>query len=219
MNQVSSSSRDQRITSPATPRGQQTRQKLLDAAEAVFGEKGYDRASIVEITRRAGVAQGTFYVYFPDKKAVFTELVKELSHRLRREIAEAVAELPDRMEKERVGFRVFFNFIHQHRSMYRIVRQAEFVDEELFRWYYRRFAEGYVRGLNQAMETEQVRHLDPEFLAYCLMGIGDFLGMRWILWEEDGLPDEILENMMAFLHGGMALRPLAEEKTTTPEEL
>lgn len=215
---MSTFSRDQRITNPATPRGQQTRQNLLDAAEAVFGEKGFERASIVEITRRAGVAQGTFYVYFPDKKAVFTELVKELSHRLRREVAEAVAGLSDRMEVERIGFRTFFNFIHKHRNMYKIVRQAEFVDEELFRWYYLRFAEGYIRGLKQAMDTGQIRRLDPEFLAYCLMGIGDFLGMRWILWEKEGLPDEILENMIAFLHGGMALRPLAEEKQATREQ-
>ncbi|MCZ7569298.1 MAG: TetR/AcrR family transcriptional regulator [Ardenticatenaceae bacterium] len=215
---MSTSARENRITNPATPRGQQTRQGLLDAAEAVFGEKGFERASIVEITRRAGVAQGTFYVYFPDKKAVFTELVKELSHRLRREIAEAVGGLPDRLEVERAGFRVFFNFIHNHRNMYKIVRQAEFVDEELFRWYYRRFAEGYVRGLERAMEAEQIRSLDSEFLAYCLMGIGDFLGMRWILWRDEGLPDEILENMIAFIHSGMALRPLAGGNPKSPEQ-
>ena len=53
---------------PATSRGQRTRNKLLDAAEQVFGEQGYEKASIVEITRTAGVAQGTFYVYFESKK-------------------------------------------------------------------------------------------------------------------------------------------------------
>lgn len=118
---------------PVTARGQKTRQKLLDAAEPVFGEKGYDRASIAEITQRAGVAQGTFYVYFPDKKAVFTELVRRLSHQLRKDIATAVEGIPDRIEVERVGFRSFFTFTHQHQNFYKIVRQAEFVDEELFR--------------------------------------------------------------------------------------
>src|SRR5690242_9455567 len=156
-----------------TPRGQQTRQRLLDAAEAVFGESGYERASIVEITRRAGVAQGTFYVYFPDKKTVFVELVKDLSHRLRQDVAAAIAGTADRVEVERAGFAAFFAFAQTHRNLYKIVRQAEFVDEELFRWYYRCLAEGYTRGLAQAIEAGQIRRLDPECLAYCLMGIGD----------------------------------------------
>ncbi|MCA9710009.1 MAG: TetR/AcrR family transcriptional regulator, partial [Myxococcales bacterium] len=71
---------------PATTRGQRTRQRLLDAAENVFGGVGYGRASIVEITRTAGVAQGTFYVYFPSKKAIFVELVWELNRKLRRSL-------------------------------------------------------------------------------------------------------------------------------------
>jgi len=211
---MSTSSRNRPATKPITPRGQQTRQKLLEAAEAVFGEMGYERASIVEITRRAGVAQGTFYVYFPDKKAAFAELVKELSHRLRLEIAEAVAGLSDRIEIERVGFRTFFTFAHKHRNLYKIVRQAEFVDEELFRWYYRRLAEGYARGLARAMEEGQIRRLDPECLAYCLMGITDFLGMRWVLWDGESPPDEVFENMMAFIRYGMDLRHEAESKET-----
>jgi AcrR family transcriptional regulator len=44
---------------PVTARGEATRRKILDAAEEVFGEMGYYEASISEITRRAGVAQGT----------------------------------------------------------------------------------------------------------------------------------------------------------------
>lgn len=203
---MSTSSPDRPITQPSTARGQQTRQKLLESAEAVFGEKGYDRASITEITQRAGVAQGTFYVYFSDKKAIFVELVQELSHRLRREIAEAVSGLSDRIEIERTGFRTFFTFIHKHRNLYKIVRQAEFVDEELFRWYYRRLAQGYTQGLAQAMEEGQIRRLDPECLAYCLMGIGDFLGMYWVLWDGEVLPEEAFENVMAFICYGIDLR-------------
>ncbi len=202
------------VTKPVTPRGQRTRHKLLEAAEAVFGEKGYERASVVEITQRAGVAQGTFYVYFPSKKAIFVELVKELSHRLRREIAEAVAGLSDRIEIERVGFRTFFDFAHRHRNLYKIVRQAEFVDEELFRWYYRRLAEGYARGLAEAMEKGQIRRLDPECLAYCLMGIADFLGMRWVLWDGESPPDEVIETMMTFIRYGMDIGHREESEET-----
>jgi AcrR family transcriptional regulator len=189
---------------PATARGQATRQRLLDAAEEVFGSSGYERAAIAAITRRAGVAQGTFYVYFPDKRAIFAELVRQLGHELRRQIATAVDGIDDRLEVERAGFRAFFGFIGAHRNLYRIVRQAEFVDEELYRGYYRRLADGYAAGLARAMDAGQVRRLDPETLAYCLMGIGDFLGMRWVLWDGRDPPERALETMTALIDHGIA---------------
>lgn len=188
---------------PVTARGQATRRRLLDAAEDVFGTKGFERASIVDVTRGAGVAQGTFYVYFTDKQAIFSELVAELGHDLRRHIARAVEGLADRMAVERAGFRAFFQFIGAHRNLYRIVRQAEFVDEELYRDYYRRLAAGYASGLEAAMGAGQVSRLDAETLAYCLMGIGDFLGMRWVLWEERDPPAHVIDTMTALIHHGM----------------
>lgn len=174
---------------PATPRGRRTRQALLDAAEVVFGERGYHSATLVDITQRARVALGTFYLYFPDKKAAFGELVRALNRTLRAEIQSAIAPLSHRLEMEEVGFETFFSFVRRHRNLYRIIRQAEFVDEELYRWHYRTLAEGYVRGLAAAQANGQVRaDLDPETLAYALMAIAEGLGMRWVLWE-DRLPD------------------------------
>lgn len=195
------------VSQPTTARGQLTRQKLLDAAEAIFGEKGFDRASINDITQRAGVAQGTFYVYFPDKKAIFVELVRELSHRLRRDISESISGIHDRATIEEYGFRAFLLFVHRHRNLYRIVRQAEFVDEELYRWYYHRFAEGYVEGLEAAMQAGRIGKTNAEALAYCLMGICDFLGMRWVLWEGATPPDDVFNAVMTFIRRGMDAPP------------
>lgn len=188
---------------PVTPRGQKTRQKLLRAAEVIFGEKGYERASIADITRKSGVALGTFYVYFPDKQSIFVEVVDELGERLRRLIAQSVSGLSHRLEVEREGLRAFFEFAREHPNLYRVVRQAEFVDEECYRRYYDRFAKGYVRGLTQAMEAGQIRRMDPEALAYCLMGIGDFLGMRWVIWEEDPGLERVLDAAMDLIQSGL----------------
>lgn len=200
MNHLSSS---RPVSRPKGERGQRTRQRLLDAAEAAFGSRGYFETSIADITRQARVAQGTFYVYFSSKRAIFSELVRERSRELRRTIQEALRGLDDRREIERVGFQAFFRFIRRHRTMYRIVRQAEFVDPALFRWYYRRFAEGYMAGLRDAARRGQIRPLDPEVLAYCLMGIGDFLGMRYVLWEKDGPAPEVVNQMMDFMLRGI----------------
>ncbi|MBW7945869.1 MAG: helix-turn-helix transcriptional regulator, partial [Sphingomonadaceae bacterium] len=49
---------------PRTARGRRTQRALLDAAAVEFGEKGFHEGSISGITRRAGVALGSFYTYF-----------------------------------------------------------------------------------------------------------------------------------------------------------
>jgi AcrR family transcriptional regulator len=89
------------VSAPKTARGQLTRQKLLEAAEEVFGSKSYWEAGVVDVISRAGVSQGTFYVYFRSKQDIFRELVLSLSRALRREIAQAVAGATDRAGRAR----------------------------------------------------------------------------------------------------------------------
>ncbi|MEM6290951.1 MAG: TetR/AcrR family transcriptional regulator [Myxococcota bacterium] len=193
-----------RVTLPATARGQRTRTRLLEAAEQIFGEQGFERASIVDITRAARVAQGTFYVYFESKRVIFTELVETLGRTLRRRLAEAVEGIEGRVERDRAGFSAFLVYVAEHQHLYRIVRQAEFVDEALYRDYYRRLAEGYVRALQPDIEAGRVDDLDPEAIAYAMMGIFDFLGMRWALWEGRMPPEHVLDDVFRFLGKGLA---------------
>jgi len=58
------------------------RLEMLRAARDVFSAKGYHAAKIDDIVAKAGVAKGTFYLYFPDKRSVFVELVDGLFSRL-----------------------------------------------------------------------------------------------------------------------------------------
>lgn len=196
------------IPLPSTPRGQRTRQALLDAAEAVFGELGYHNAGIVEITQRADVALGTFYLYFGDKRAIFRDLVRTLNERLRASIRERIADIDDRLEQEVAGFEAFFEYVRKHRNLYLVIRQAESVDEEMYRWHYRTLARGYVRGLRRAQAAGEVRaDLDPETLAYALMGVAEALGMRFVLWESRLPSTAARRTIRSFLQAGLADRP------------
>lgn len=188
---------------PTTARGRATRQALLDAAEEVFGEKGFDKAAITAITKRAGVSQGTFYVYFANKKEIFTELVSHLGTALRRALREATQHTTTRLEAEELGIRAFLAFLAEHRNLYRIVRQAEFVDEAVFRAYYTRFAEGYRSSLRHAQKQGEVGDLNLEALAYALMGISDFLGIRWVLWEQTTPPEDAIQTILHLLRHGI----------------
>ncbi len=195
------------IPLPTTARGQRTRQRLIDAAEQVFGELGFHNAGIVEITQQAEVALGTFYLYFPDKKAIFDDLVRTLNARLRRTITERVRDIDDRLEQEVVGFETFFEFVRKHRNLYRVILQAETVDESIYRWHYETLAEGYVRGLRRAQAAGQVRtDLDAETLAYSLMGMAEALGSRYVLWDGKLPPLAARRTIRRFLEGGLRTR-------------
>lgn len=197
---------------PTTDRGRATKQALLESAEQVFLEASYDRASVAEITRRAGVAQGTFYLYFPDKKAAFGELVRKLNHEMRRHIAQAVAGITDRIEVERTGFRAFFDYISEHHSVYRVVREAEFVDIEVYNWHYSTLVDGYRSGLSAAAEQGQIcSDIAPETLAWILMGIAEFQGGHWIIDQGSSPPDEVLDQIMLFIERGVG-RPVAASR-------
>lgn len=67
---------------------QEKKQSLLDAAYALFTEKGVSKTSVDEIVRGANVAKGTFYLYFKDKADVVRELIYKISYRVLKEAYE-----------------------------------------------------------------------------------------------------------------------------------
>ena len=58
------------------------KQKLFDAAFDILLEQGVEKTTITQITRRAGLAKGTFYLYFADKNAIVQQLVQLYADRL-----------------------------------------------------------------------------------------------------------------------------------------
>ncbi len=190
-------------------RGERTRARLLEAAEEVFAELGYHDASIVKITAAAGVAQGTFYLYFASKLAIFDELVDDLNRRVRYAMSVGSAVGRDRIESERLGFEAFFRFTAEHPALYRIIRQAEFVSPPALRRHYSRIVEGYTEGLREASGAGQIASdIDPVVAAWALMGVGELVGMRWVLWDDAAaaIPPAVFDEVMRFVQRALGAR-------------
>jgi AcrR family transcriptional regulator len=187
---------------PRSARAQKTRDKLLRAAEKVFGDKGYYESSIAEITQKAGLGSGTFYIYFSSKYEIFEALVRNLNHEMRKSIKMGTMGLKSREETERKGFELFFDFVKKHRRFYRIIRQSEYLNLDLFKWYYSSISNGYSEGLEKAFDSGEFNRNDAEMISYALMGIADFVGMRYEVWE-DSLDQKKLKNLMDFVLNGL----------------
>ncbi len=182
---------------------------MLDAAAAEFGADGFHLASISAITRRAGVALGSFYTYFDSKDAIFRALVSDMSGQVRDHVAPAIRGAADGIAGERAGLESFIGFVRQHKEIYRIIDEAEFVDPASFRRHYASTAERIASRLREAAARGEVRGpTEPwveEVHAWAVMGMNVFLGLRYGVWEEDREAGEVANVAADLLKRGLGL--------------
>lgn len=192
---------------PRTKRGLETRAALLRAAEEVIGARGFAAAAITDITRAAGIAQGTFYIYFDSKETVFRELVLEMGRLTRKALSEAVAGARDRLEAERLGLRAFLQIAASRPTLYNVVMEARFVDRASYDAYFQSFARNYARNLSAAAQEGTIHPGDADIRAWALMGMAVTLGERFGLDAgcTDETRDRVVDQVFDMLERG--LRP------------
>ena len=191
---------------PRTARGERTRRKLLDAAAAEFAENGFHAGSISAITRRAGAALGSFYTYFESKDAVFRALVSDMSEAVRVAAREAIEPAMAPLEVERAALAAFLDFAADHKEIYRIIDEAEFVDPESYRRHYETTAARIGERLNAGAAQGAYRQGLGEAEAWAIMGMNVFLGLRYAIWSRAGDPAkaEVAAAASALLARGVA---------------
>lgn len=171
---------------PRTERGRRTLRKLLDASATEFGEKGFHEASVSSITRRAGVALGTFYTYFDSKDALFRALVNDMSENVRSSARSALSEGMSGLEIEEAALRAFLDFAREQKEIYRIIDEAEFVDPSSYRNHYETIAERIEGRLSAAADRGEMRGDLGDIEAWAIMGMNVFVGLRYVVWEANG---------------------------------
>jgi AcrR family transcriptional regulator len=190
---------------PRTARGEKTMRKILDAALAEFGEKGFSESSIVSITGRAKVALGTFYTYFDSKEALFAALVEDMSAGVREEVAPALSEGANMLDSERRALAAYLHFAADHKEVYRIIDEAEFVAPEAYRRHYETVAGRIASRLEKGAGKGEVRALDElerEVVAWASMGMNVFLGLRFSVWGKEDR-DKVAEIANRMLRSGL----------------
>lgn len=195
---------------PRTERGRRTLRKLLDASAKEFGEKGFHDASVSSITRRAGVALGSFYTYFDSKDAIFRALVADMSENVRTAARAAITQDMSALEIERAALRAFLEFAGRHKEIYRIIDEAEFVDPASYRAHYETMAARIGARLEAGADAGQFREDLSEVETWAIMGMNVFVGLRYAIWGEEAAgadrlsPDEVAARVNALIARGIA---------------
>jgi AcrR family transcriptional regulator len=185
-------------------------ERLLSAAEQLFGERSYRKTTVADICAAARMATGSFYAHFDSKPDIFAAVIRKVNNDLRAAMAAALEAAQDNQRaRERASFRAYFDLMSQRPWIFRIVREAEFLAPGEFRAYYERLARGYSRGVRVAQLAGEVDpRYDPEVIAYVYTGLGHFIGMRWAEWTAGGrVPDDIFEDLMSVLARGLPPAP------------
>lgn len=196
------------VNLPKTKRGQKTLDNIVRSAEELFFEKGYHGTSIIDITNEADIALGTFYIYFKDKYSLYKYLLLSYNHEIRKAIAVDIKPTHTRFEAEKIGLKAFLQYIRDNKHVYNIIWESLYIDKTLFVEYYENFAKRYTQGLEIAQEKGEVVNVDPVILSYLLMGVSNFIGLKYVMFDEENEDqfDAVVDKVMDILKAGMFLQ-------------
>jgi AcrR family transcriptional regulator len=164
-----------------------TRERILQAAMAVFAERGYASTSVDEIARRAGSSKGGVYFHFPNKQAIFEALIAELVTVLEHSVREAIAREHGALARVDAALSVVIRTFSAHRGLTHLLLVETSglgppFDQEV------RAARGMFIGviesyLAQAVAEGSIPPLDTGVAACVWLGAINEVVLRWLLNE------------------------------------
>jgi AcrR family transcriptional regulator len=160
----------------ANDRRENRRAEILRGALDVFGHKGYHQTSVADIIEAAGIARGTFYLYFDGKSAVFLELLDSVLAELNASIigVETGAGSPPIQLQLVTTVRRILDAVVKNRLLANIVvREAVGLDAEVerrLRAFYAALLRYIEESLAEGRRLGVIRELDQEIAAMCVLG-------------------------------------------------
>lgn len=154
---------------------EERRSAILDAARAEFASRGYHTVSISDIIEAAGIARGTFYLYFESKRSIFEEIVDELLAQLRASVkrVDVHSDVPPQVQLYQ-NLHSLLVVLMEHRDRASILlRQAVGLDHDFdqkLSSFYGQLRDLLKSSLLIGMELGLVRQLNPDVVASCIIG-------------------------------------------------
>lgn len=177
----------------SSPRELDRRKQIMEGAEKVFARKGYFASTIADIAREAGVAKGTIYWYFENKRAIMLAILEYISEELTDTFLKVVRKSENGLEALLGCVEPAMRMLDKHGPIYLMyffeIGSTDPLIQQKFRRLYRTVYEGVKAAVNRGIKQAVIRELDPEIAAYAVMGIVERASQ--IGWpEEKRLPLE-----------------------------
>lgn len=191
-----------------TQRGKDRRRQLMEFAAKRFADNGYHPTSVAEIVQGMGVGKGVFYWYFSSKEELFSEILREAQHQLRRRQQSAIGDEPDPVRRIELGIRASMEWLSENRHLFNIFQFA--ASEERFAPALKRGQEvaeaDVVRHVKDAIIEGQVRDTDPLVLTHAILGVTNTLANSFI-FKRGEEPGVVADAAVDFCLEGLLGRP------------
>ena len=186
---------------PKSQKAQRTRQKILEAARAVFAERGFAKATAEEISTKAGVGYGTFYLYFADKRQALHTILSEVDDKLYQtgqiEPGKSSVGL-GALAPIKTTISGFFDSFKAYADVLKICHELSATDPDFKAQHDKvrarlvnRIKEHIIKG----QEHGNTRAVDPEITSTALAGLIETIAIEWFFnnrpWEKDKVVNTI----------------------------
>ena len=175
-------------TRPRTRDKVATRERLLEAAEHVFAEKGYHGAVVDDIIQESDTSKGGFYFHFPNKQAIFLALIDALVPKLAAAVERAIVTESDPLAQLDAALRTVLDLFARHRRLSKIllveaVGLGHGFDAKLMttRSRFAAMIQGY---LDQAVAAGAIPAQDTVTASWVWFGAINELVVRWLVSGE-----------------------------------
>ncbi len=189
------------------------RAQLVTAARDVFGQKGYHAATVDDITRAAGVAKGTFYLYFEEKREVYYELVRSFLRHVKDIGASVAREVHTPGEFfarcEQAARELVRVFVEHHKLARLTYRESMSLDPELERLlheFYRDLAAVEADNVRLGIELGVFRAVDPVICAYAHIGMVERVALGLLQEKEPPDPQHVARELLSVAFEGVRRR-------------
>ena len=174
------------------------RRSLLDAACHVFGEKGFELATMEAIAEAARVAKGTVYLYYPSKQAIYDAMFSSRMAEMERLIGDRVASAVSARDAIAGFVTVRSEYFQQHPDFFRVY-VAEFArqvtgtpDRGACQLAVDRQTRALQKVMEKAVASGDVREVDPEAAALAVFDMSKgLIGRRLLLGNRGTLHRDI----------------------------
>jgi len=169
-----------------SPRRTDKRSLITEAAVDVFAEKGFHQARVSDIAKRAGVADGTIYLYFKNKEDLLLSVFEEKMDVLLAGLKAALADSDDPLERIRRFARFHFRQVQENRSAAEVMQVELRLSNKFLKEYRPEKLWAYLGVFGQIVREGQADgvfrpDLDPFVGMWAFFGALDELAMQWVL--------------------------------------
>jgi AcrR family transcriptional regulator len=173
---------------PRSPKGVQTRARLVDAAKNVFEDDGFLDARISDIAERAGLSHGAFYHYFESKDEVFREVAEMMDDRLSAPLDSVILDPSSGAPPEQRIREALTRHLESYRAEARImgvIEQVSRYDDQVGAMRFERhqqYTKRIADSIRQMQRHELVdKRLKPQIAAAILGGMTQRFAEMWLV--------------------------------------